>query len=252
MPGVRLVIALNGKPEMIGPAIHRLGGLTLAELHNNTGLPCCFIEELLMNDLRPDTSWASEFPRVQLAKQYLRVFQFLPKDLPPHWQARPYVCLHTRIQFLDRLDYEMGSCVTLLDFELTPRTEPNLSFVEHSGELWEVTGGQVEWDDYLNRWVWQHHCFRNTDLARHFRGDHDERGCVPCRQIDFIREYGHGNYGQCDRCDRVLCLVPDPVKGPVIPRHRVADGLCPGSECRPSRILEPAEAKPLLSPEGSL
>lgn len=254
------MISLDCKPEIIGPAIHRLGGLTLSELHNHTGLPGCFIEELLFNDLRPDTSWAADFPKVQLAKQYLRVFEILPKDLPKHWQAIPYVCLHTTIQFLDREAHQVGNCVTLLNHELTPRTEPNLSFVEYNGELWEVTGGRVEWDDYLNRWIWWHHAMRNTERARHFRGVHGHADCggdwcVPCRQIDFIREYGHGNYAKCEYCARVLCLVPDHVKGPVLPRHRLADGsMCFGGDWWPAagHILEPAEAKPLLSPEGSL
>jgi len=235
------------KPEIIGPAIHRLGGLTLYELHRDTGLPACFIEELLFNNLRPDTSWADELPKVQLAKQYLRVFQILPQDLPRHWQAKPSVCYHTTIKFLDRTELRKGNCVTLRNYELTPRTEPNISFVAHQGEFWEVTGGEVCWDDHIYRWIWLHHCYRNTERARHFRGVHDgQYGCVPCRQVDFIRTYAHGNYGECSVCKQALSLFPDQAKGPIMPQHHNAGKKCGGSEFWPERILEPSEAKTLL------
>lgn len=159
--------------------------MTLRELHERTALPACFIKELLRNDYRPDTSWAAELPSVQLGRQYLRAFRALPRELPAEWRVQPYVCLHTTVKFYERREWSAGRIAELASIELDPRTWPNISFVEAHGELWEVTGGSVAWDSLLNRWVWSYHCYRNTDLARHFRGVHED--CVPCRQIDFIR-----------------------------------------------------------------
>jgi hypothetical protein len=104
-------------------------------------------------------------------------------------------------------------------------------------------------------WRWEHFFYRNTELARHFRGAHGS-DCVPCRQIEFIRDYGHGNYGTCCHCKEVFALVPDSKLGPVIPRHKCTNRFeVPGfprtvdirPEEWPEKILEPNEAKGRLT-----
>jgi hypothetical protein len=227
---------LATRPRTIGPSIHRLGGLTLSELHDNTGLPGCFIEELLMNDFKPDTSWAKDLAVWQGRKQVLYALQ--PFETIAHEQAKVNVCYHTSIQF-----YEFAPEFRNIELvNLEPRTWPRTSFIERFGELWEVTTGNVRF--VAGKWRWRWRCYRNTELARHFRGAHGS-DCIPCRQIEFIREYGHGNYGTCADCKGVFCLCPDQKLGPVIPRHACIKGIVrPG--WWPEKILEPVEAKGLV------
>jgi hypothetical protein len=238
---------LATRPRTVGPSIHRLGGLTLWELHDNTGLPGCFIEELLMNDFRPDTSWSKDLPCAQTAKQVLNAYDVVTRDqrFTPQ-NSQPYVCYHTTVILYQKQAWKIGDVVELARYDLEPRTWPRTSFVERGGELWEVTGGRVFYAG--DAWWWEHFCYRNTELARHFSGQHgfDVKGewraeCIPCRQMDFLKTYGHGNYGTCERCGQIFALCPSQVLGPVIPRHKCVDGIVP--EAWPEKILEPLEAK---------
>lgn len=207
----------------------RLGGLTLSELHDQTGLPACFIEQLLMNDMRPDTSWAKDLAVWPEAKQLIFVME--PIQTKADRTASPYVCLWTEVQFCEfRPQFREVDRV-----RMKPRTWPQVSFVEHAGEFWEITGGQVFW---LDRWRWAWNAYRNTELARHFRGIHED--CVPCRQLKMVEECGHLNYGVCSGCRKAFPLVPWGNIGG-IPRHE-----CGGvtvAESVEEKLLEPKEAK---------
>jgi len=234
-----------------GGAGMRLGGLTLSELHDRTRLPACFIEELLMHNFRPNTAWSSALPAAMTARQQLCAFDVVTDKLGGH--VSPWVCYHTSVYF-----YQKGSAKELAHFDLKPRTWPNISFVERLNELWEVTGGRVFYS--AGAWRWEHYCYRNTDLARHFRlackddtKPRDYWDCVPCRQFEVIEQYGHGNYGQCEACGAVRCLVPDRRSritdfgfhaDVMMPRHQRADGKsCEYSEIPTTfKTLEPREA----------
>lgn len=237
----------------------RLGGLTLYKLHDKTGLPACFIEELLLHDMRPDTAWSRDLPATMTARQELMAFDVVTDKVGGH--LSPWVCYHTSVYF-----YQKGTANEVTHVDLDPRTWPNISFVERLGELWEVTGGRVFHSG--GKWRWKHRCYRNTDLSRHFRGvckddslPRDYWDCIPCRQFQAIEKFGHGNYGQCGGCGAVRALVPDHrspktsfgyARDVMMPRHKRADS---GKWCEYAEIpstFETLEPKQALALEPNL
>ena len=162
---------------------------TRTDLREDTGLPWCWIDELLTNNLRPDTRWANGLLTVQTAKHALSVLEPLGVHGDNFY---PYVCLWTTVIMYDREAWVNGEIRELWRKDLEPRSEPRISFVERWGQLWEVGTGRVI-KDRQDNWWWVHTCWRNTERARHFNGRCREDGwCRPCRQLEVLRPYAKG------------------------------------------------------------
>lgn len=213
--------------------------MTFTELRERTGLPACFIEELLLNDFRPRTDWAKHLEWERTAKQVIETRERLNTDAP--LDSSPWVCLWVTVQF-----YYPNPFREVARIEVEPRDWPRISFIEREGELWEVTGGRVAngrvvggVTQPLAFWEWRWSCHRNTEMARHFRGVHDEWGCRPCRQIECLKDNARSTYGICGRCRKAFGLVCD--RGDeVIPRHQCVSQWMP--ETHPEKVIDPDQA----------
>lgn len=160
---------------------------TAKALREHVGLPWCFIDELLKNNLRPDTTWA-RWHAFQYSKQGLYVLEPLVSCVDER-RLQPYICLWTTVIFYKFRPWQLGYAREAFRVEVAPRTYPRISFVERMGELWEVTGGEAVKGG--RTWYFRWTCMRNTEWARHYRGLCDQF-CRPCRQLSalapFVRE----------------------------------------------------------------
>jgi hypothetical protein len=134
-------------------------------------LPWCFWDALSKNDWRPDTAWARFLQGARIASQVWHVLEPLPIN-PSEW-LKPHCCyMGTVIFYLHNSAIEVARC------EHGHRTWPTISFVERDGLVYEVNGGRCV--HVYGAWQMEWYAYKNTDLARHFNGTHDE-ACWPCK-----------------------------------------------------------------------